>query len=147
VGRPHGLDGSFHVTRAEPDLLAVDAVVVAGERHAIERRAGTEKAPILRLEGVADRGAAELLRGEPLWVVRSETPPLEEDEYWADDLVGCDVVDGSRAVGVVERVLAYPSCELLVVGELLIPLVDDAVRTVDLEARRIDVDLEFLGAG
>jgi ribosomal 30S subunit maturation factor RimM len=29
----------------------------------------------------------------------------------------------------------------------LIPLVGDAVRTVDVEARRIDVDLEFLGEG
>jgi 16S rRNA processing protein RimM len=43
-----------------------------------------------------------------------------------------------------------PSCELLEVRresgeELLVPLVRDAVRSVDVEARRIDVDLEFLG--
>ena len=87
------------------------------------------------------------LAGEPLWVQRAELPPLEEDEFYADDLVGLRVVDGERAVGVVERVRELPSCEVLEVGELLIPLIDDAVRDIDLEAGTIDVDLEFLGEG
>jgi 16S rRNA processing protein RimM len=70
---------------------------------------------------------------------------LEEDEFWARDLVGCAVVDGSREVGVVARMVALPSCEALEVGELLIPMVRDAIRSIDLEARRIDVDMEFVG--
>jgi 16S rRNA processing protein RimM len=71
---------------------------------------------------------------------------LDEGEWWAADLVGLRVVDGEREVGVVERVVAYPSCEVLVVGDLLVPLVDDAVRAVDLEAGVVVVSLEFLGA-
>lgn len=108
---------------------------------------GTADRPLVRLEGCDSREAAEALRGEPLWVDRSLAAPLEEDEYWAEDLIGCRVLDGGREVGEVERVLAYPSCEVLVVGELLVPLVDDAVRSVDLDARVVDVDLGFLGAG
>lgn len=144
VGRPHGLDGSFRVTRAEPELLG-SSLIVRGRTLAVTRRAGTAADPILRLEGVEDRSAIEALRGEPLWVPRAAAPPLAEDEFWADDLVGCAVVDGDRPVGEVERVLAYPSCELLVVGDLLIPLIGDAVRSVDLEARVVDVSLGFLG--
>ena len=113
----------------------------------VTRRSGTDAKPILRLSGVETREAVDALRGEPLLADRAAAPPLEEDEFWADDLVGLAVTDGDRPVGTVERVLSYPSCELLVVGELLIPLVDDAVRDVDLEARRVDVDLGFLGAG
>ena len=64
---------------------------------------------------------------------------------WARDLVGCTVVDGSREVGVVARMLALPSCEALEVGELLIPMVRDAIRSIDVEARRIDVDMGFVG--
>jgi 16S rRNA processing protein RimM len=50
----------------------------------------------------------------------------------------------------VGRLLPYPSCDLLEVPRpegpaLLIPLISDAVRTVDLDAKRIDVDLAFLG--
>ncbi len=120
-------------------------MTVAGRELKIARRAGTADKPIVRLEGVATREAALELRKEPLWVDRALAPPLGEDEWWADDLDGLAVVDGDRPVGKVERVLSLPSCEVLEVGELLIPLVSDAVRTVDVTTGRIDVNLEFLG--
>jgi 16S rRNA processing protein RimM len=46
--------------------------------------------------------------------------------------------------------LPLPSCEALEVerdegGGLLVPMVRDAIRSVDMAARRIDVDLSFLG--
>jgi len=150
VGRPHGLDGSFHVVRASPELLEVGTRVRVGERDlAIVRRAGTATRVILRLEGCLDRDRAEALRGSELLVDRARAPALEPDEWWAEDLEGCTVHDGSRTVGTVKRLLALPSCEVLEVAregaDLLVPLVADAVRRVDLEARTIDVDLAFLG--
>jgi 16S rRNA processing protein RimM len=54
------------------------------------------------------------------------------------------VVDGEREVGVVSRMIALPSCEALEVGDLLIPMVRDAIRSIDIEARRIDVDMGFV---
>jgi 16S rRNA processing protein RimM len=145
VGRPHGLDGSFHVTRPDADLLAArDSLIVAGRRRAIERRAGTAAKPILRLAGCSRREDAESLRGEELRVPVAEAPPLEEGEFWAHDLAGCVVVDGEREVGVVRRMVALPSVEALEVGDRLIPMVRDAIRSIDLEARRIDVDLGFV---
>lgn len=152
VGRPHGLDGSFHVAIANAALLdAVETVTVAGRERGIVRRAGTASRPILRLDGCEDRDAAEALRGQELTVPRSVAPALEEDEWWAEDLIGCAVHDAGRHVGVVRNMLALPSCEVLEVTrdggrrELLVPLVSDAVRHVDVDAREIDVDLEFLG--
>jgi 16S rRNA processing protein RimM len=151
VGSPHGLDGSFHVTRPRAELLGLGAiVVVAGTERRIARRAGTDQRPILRLEGCDDRAAAELLRGEQLRVARSAVPPLEGDEWWAEDLEGCAVFDGARQVGTVVRLLALPSCEVLEVSRpdgaaLLVPLVRDAVRSVDVAAKEIEIDLRFLG--
>ena len=127
--------------RPSADLAAAETVVVAGEARVVARRAGTPERPILRLEGCASREDAEALRGADLLV----PAVLEEDEYWARDLVGCLVVDGAREVGVVDRMVALPSCEALEVGERLIPMVRDAIRSIDLEARRIDVDMEFVG--
>jgi 16S rRNA processing protein RimM len=119
-------------------------LLVGGRRIAIVRRAGTADRPILRLEGCTSRDDADALRGTALLVPVEEAPALEEGEFWAHDLVGCEVVDGTEPVGVVERMVALPSCEALEVGERLIPLVRDAVRSVDLESRRIDVDLGFV---
>jgi 16S rRNA processing protein RimM len=145
VGRPHGLDGSFHVTRPRASLLAVDELTIGGEVRAVTRRAGTDERPILRLEGIADRTAAEAVRGADLLVDRAAAPALGEDEWYVEDLEGCLVVDGERELGRVTRVVPLPSCEALEVGDLLVPLVGDAVRSVDIGARRIDVDTAFLG--
>jgi 16S rRNA processing protein RimM len=59
-------------------------------------------------------------------------------------------VDGERELGRVRRLVPLPSCEALEVErvgapDLLVPLVRDAVRTVDVAAGRIDVDSGFLG--
>ncbi len=117
VGRPHGLDGSFHVLSPRPALLALGTTVRAAGREAeIVRRAGTDDRPIVRLDGVDSREAADALRGTELLVPRSIAPALEEDEWWAEDLVGCRVVDGDRALGRVVRLMPLPSCEVLEVA-------------------------------
>jgi 16S rRNA processing protein RimM len=150
VGRPHGLDGSFHVRAPRAPLLTVGRVLHYADSSApIERRAGTDERPVIRLAGFSDRDAVSDLSGTELRVPVGEAPPLEEDEWYADDLEGCRVVDGSVSVGVVRRLVALPSCEVLEVerasGDLLVPLVADAVRSVDVKEKVIDVDLEFLG--
>jgi 16S rRNA processing protein RimM len=150
VGRPHGLDGSFHVTRPIARLLAgVEEILVDGRPERVDRRAGTEEKPILRLAGHSGRAAAEALRGAQLAVAIDRVPALEPGEYWAHQLEGCAVFDGDRRVGEVRRMVALPSCEALEVAgpevELLVPMVRDAIRSVDVPGRRIDVDLAFLG--
>jgi 16S rRNA processing protein RimM len=151
VGRAHGLDGSFYVTGARPRLLTEGALVtVAGRALRIVRRAGAERRPIVRLESLEDRAAAEALRGQELSVERARAPELGEGEWWAHELEGCAVVDGERVLGTVTGLLELPSCEALQVrradgGEALVPMVKDAVRLVDVAARRIEVSLEFMG--
>jgi len=151
VGRPHGLDGSFYVTGPRPRLLALGtSVSVAGRTVAIVRRAGTDRRPIVRLQGVDDRPAAEALRGQALSVEQREAPALGEGEFWAHELEGLEVVDGDRLLGTVRRLIELPSCEALeVVGEgggepLLLPMVKDAIRLIDPSRGRVEVNLDFL---
>jgi 16S rRNA processing protein RimM len=125
---------------------------VIGERTLrITRRAGTDARPIVRLEDFEERSAAESLRGEQMLVESTAAPELGPDEWWADDLEGCAVRDSGRTVGTVRRLLALPSCEVLEVSredgaqDLLVPLIADAVREVDVERRTIEIDLGFLG--
>ena len=150
MGRAHGLDGSFYVTDPKPRLLQQGmSVTVAGRRLELTRRAGTDARPIVRLAEVDDRAKAEALRGQVLSVEHVDAPALGEQEWWASDLEGCAVVDGERKVGVVAGLLELPSCEALEVdvdGEtVLVPMVRDAIRRVDVQARTIDVDMGFLG--
>lgn len=152
IGRAHGLDGSFYVTRPRARLLSLGTSVrVAGEREAkIVRRSGTEQRPILRLEGIESREAVDLLRGSELTVDSRDVPKLEQGEWWGHELKGCEVLDGERLLGTVARMIELPSCEALEVlpneggAVFLVPMVKDAVRSVAVEARRIEVDSSFL---
>jgi 16S rRNA processing protein RimM len=152
VGRPHGLDGSFHLGRPVPALLDDGIEVRVGEQQRrVVRLAGHAGAPIVRLDGCSEREDAEALRGQEILVARTGAPELEPDEWWAEDLEGCAVRDGEEEVGVVTRLLELPSCEVLEVDRigggaaLLVPLITDAVREVDLARGVIDVDMRFLG--
>lgn len=165
VGRAHGLDGSVHVGGVVETVFAHvqvgSEVQVGGRMRRVARLAGFAARPIVRFEGCDSREGAEALRGAEILVPREAIGALEEDEWWAEDLEGCAVRDGDRPVGTVSALLALPSCEVLEVqripapeagaarapGPLLVPLIRDAVRTVDLQARVIDVDLAFLGEG
>ena len=142
VGRAHGLDGSFYVTSPSHELPEGMTLSVAGKSVQIERRAGTADRPLIRLSGVTDRDRVAELAGEQLLADIADAP-LEGDEWLAADLVGCEI----PGVGTVTRVVAGPSCDVLEVdpGGTLIPFISDAVKNIDLEGRRIEVNREFLG--
>ena len=137
VGKPHGLDGSFYVD-APLDVGA--AVTIDGRGYTVAERKGADAKPIIRLDGVDDRDAAEALRGQTIRA-GNEQRETGNDEWLIDDLIGCRI-DG---IGEVTAVLEGLSCDVLEAGGELIPLVTDAVTRVDVENRVIEVDRGFLG--
>jgi 16S rRNA processing protein RimM len=137
VGRPHGRDGSFYVDGADHPLEEGTALRLASRALTIERRAGPDERPLLRLSGLGDPDAIAKLRGEPL-LVEAE---LGEGEWLAADLIRCAV----PGLGTVRRVLDAPSCDLLELDDgTLVPFVSDAIACVDCGGRRIEVRREFL---
>ncbi len=144
VGRPHGVDGAFVVDQGSEDetRFAVGAeVIVDGEpaRVVLTRRVGRGKRAI-KLDRAVDRGA-------DLMVERSELPPLPADSYYVADLVGMAVLDEDGArVGVVRDVLPGPANDVLELDTgLLLPLVEDCIREVDLANRRLVLNPGFTG--
>ena len=135
VGKPHGLDGSFYVDDPRHELPEGASLTLAGSTREIERRAGTDARPLIRLTGVSDPGA---LRGETL-LIEDE---LADDEWLASDLIGCRV----PGLGTVLRVVDGPSCSVLELDDgTLVPFVSDAIARVDTDAREIHVNADFLG--
>jgi 16S rRNA processing protein RimM len=102
---------------------------------------------LVRLEGVADRDAADSLRGR-LFVIDSEDlPPIEErDTYYDHQLEGLRVrTTAGRDIGTVAEVLHTAAGELLAVnrdeaGELLVPFVSAIVISVSLDSRIVEID-------
>lgn len=99
--------------------------------------------PVVFLEGVEDRTAAEELVKAILWVDSDPTEPAEDDAWYDHQLVGLDVVRDGTSVGRVVRVDHLPAQDLLIVAqgerEVLVPFVKAIVPEVDIAAGRVVV--------
>ncbi|MBK7586777.1 MAG: 16S rRNA processing protein RimM [Myxococcales bacterium] len=149
VLRPHGLrgelkvrlhfDGSGTLTQVQEVELACSS---GPRRFAIEWvRPGTGSV-LLKLVGVDDRDAADLLKGAALSVPRSALPEPEPGEYYLSDLIGAEVVDPDGTIGEVVEVRSHPSVVCIAVrlpdGQVLEqPLTAPWLEEVDLEAGRV----------
>jgi 16S rRNA processing protein RimM len=144
VGRAHGIDGAFVVEEGsdDPRRFEVGArLLVNGEPATVvvSRRIGRGRMAI-KLDRPAERGAELAVRRETL-------PAAEAGSYYVADLVGMEVVEvGGVALGVVRDVLPGPANDALELDTgLLLPLVEDCVRKIDLATRRVLVARGFLG--
>lgn len=112
---------------------------------------------VARLMGIADRNAAEALKGATVKISRSHFPALDDDEFYWVDLIGLEVenLQGER-LGVVQDLMDNGAHPILRVqmpqeagsgGQLkdkpqeqLIPFVDAFVKNVDQQGKKITVD-------
>ena len=107
---------------------------------------------IVKLKGVDDREAAQILANIEIGVDLSVFPKLEEGDYYWHDLIGCSVINlEGYTMGMVTEMMETGSNDVLVVKantkdafgkqERLIPfLYEQVVKRVDLTTKTIEVD-------
>ncbi len=145
VGRSHGVRGAFVVEDASesPERFAVGARVYVEREPATvveAKRAGGR--PVVKL----DRDAR---RGTTLEIPRAELPEPAEDSFYVFQLVGLAVEEeDGRPLGRVEEVDPGIANDVLRLDTgIALPLVEECVRSVDLEARRIVIAPGFAEPG
>lgn len=143
----HGLRGDVSVQNRSdnPDRWAAGGIVLREDGAALtigsSRRHGRKL--LVKFDGIADRSAAERLRGAILVVPESWLPELGEGEWWAHQLEGCEVRTASgRVLGIVKEVIPNPANDLWVAVdaegvETLVPALADLLIDVDVQARTI----------
>ena len=152
VTGPHGIRGEVKLKSftADPRAIASYGPVGLGDtgRSARIRSLKPQGALfIAALEGVADRTAAEALKGMELHVPRSALPPAAEGELYQADLIGLAVFlkDGA-ALGKVVAIPNYGAGDLLEIAvpgrrdTVLVPFVAAMAPVVDPQAGRIVID-------
>ena len=104
---------------------------------------------VAQLAGVDDRDAALKLKGSEVAVLRDSLPKPDDGSFYWSDLIGLEVVgNGGAALGVVKEMFSNGAQDIIdvsasdVSGEIqrLVPWT--VVKSVDLEARRIEVEWE-----
>lgn len=126
-----------------PDRFAPGAVLyLGGQPVTIEQSRWHDNKVIVKLAGVDGRQAAEVLQGQFLEAPQAPLPP---GEYYHFQLIGLEVwSDRGEYLGKISDVLTTASNDVYLVqgpgGEKLIPALEDAVRSIDLEKRLMIVE-------
>jgi len=143
VGKPHGIDGSFFIEQPSDDerWWTTGATFFAGGRpvEVVAHRRSSSR-PVVKLDTDVPRGAL-------IEVDRHQLPPTDEDEYYAFQLTGLSVVEETgRELGRVQAVRPGVANDVLELDTgVLLPMIEDCVRAVDLAAERITVAAGFAG--
>jgi 16S rRNA processing protein RimM len=151
IAAAHGIRGEVvvHSYAADPADIAAYGPLwdVSGTREVRLKLVGaSSKGIIARVAGIADRTAAEALRGMELYVSREQLPEPETEEFYHVDLIGLEAVapDGA-VVGRIIGVENYGAGDLLDIrlaggGQSeLVPFTEAFVPDVDLAAGRVVV--------
>ena len=150
VAGAHGLRGALRLrcfTERPEDVAAYGPVFAKGGERLFELKVigATRGGVLAQAGGIADREAAEALRGTALLVPRSALPELSPDEFYYSDLEGMEALrpDGSR-FGVVHGVENFGAGDLIEVEaddgqRVSLPFTRETVPSIDLERRRLVV--------
>jgi 16S rRNA processing protein RimM len=135
VGRPHGLDGAFFVEQPSDDTCwwQVGARFLAGgEAVEVVAKRTSSGRPVIKLDKAVPRGTW-------LEVERAQLPPTADGEFYVFQLVGLEVVEeGGRGLGRVADVAPGVANDVLELDSgAALPMVEDCVLSVDLDAGRI----------
>jgi len=144
-----GLGGSLRIELLTdwPERLAVGAELYVENEEAPRRIVETElggRLPVLRLDGIDGRAAAQALIGRYL---EAPSRSLPQGSYYWHQLVGLNVTDpAGTPLGSVEEVFRAGENEVYRIvgpdGELLVPALRDVVRRIDLETGEMVVDYQ-----
>jgi 16S rRNA processing protein RimM len=152
VAAPHGVRGLVRIKSFTEDPMAMAGYGPlsdeSGKRqYKVEALSPSRGAVLARIDGVADRNAAEALRGLKLYVDRSALPAAGEQEWYEADLLGLAAVgrDG-RDWGKVLAFHDYGAGQSIEVSggaggkPVLLPFTTEAVPEIDVEGGKVIVD-------
>ena len=110
----------------------------------IQRARDGGRAVVLKLTWIDSPEAAAALLGHDVAIPRVDAPPPPDGTFYHYDILGLEVVAGTRSLGSVREILDTPTHDVYVVrrnaGEWLLPALRAYIGRIDLPAGRIELD-------
>ena len=100
---------------------------------------------VMSFQGIADRAAAEALKGTELFIARDALPATGQDEFYHADLIGLHAQDGEgRTLGKVAAIHNFGAGDVIEIARpdgdsVLLAFTADNVPTIDVPGGRIIV--------
>ncbi|MCD8309157.1 MAG: ribosome maturation factor RimM [Clostridia bacterium] len=147
VLKPQGIRGEIKVnplTDSEEDLKAFSYVIIGDTKYKVLSCRAAGGFAYLALRGIADRNAAELLRGLDVEVERSDAPDLPDGTYYIADIVGCKLVtEGGKQLGeVIDITPARTDVYTVLINgkEVMFPAADGVITDINVQCGTVTVN-------
>jgi 16S rRNA processing protein RimM len=149
VSKTHGLKGEVTVTLLPecPDLTSVETVFVSDAfvPHFVQSISVKGDKAFVKLEDVDSIESAAGLKGTSLYLPKEERPKLARGEFYNDEVVGFDVVEGAATLGKITDTMEAGPNRFLILDhngkEVLIPVSGPFITSVNKSKKRIIVEL------
>lgn len=154
IANTHGIRGEVKVFPTTDDVTRfkkLKQVFIDTEKELIEMEISSvryfKNMAILKFKGIDNINDIEKYKGKDLLVTRENAVPLQENEYFIYDIIGAQVVEeNDNIVGELREVLTTGANDVYVVKnlegkEILLPVIPDCVKEVDVENKKVIVHL------
>ncbi len=146
----HGIKGELKVYPLTDDInrfKLLDYVYIKDEKYSISSIRINKEVVLMKLKEIEDRTMAESFKNIHIEIDRKDSVPLEEDEYFIEDLKGLKLLDDNdKEIGVLYDVLtsgAVDVYEFKVEGKsILLPALKDNIKDINIQENYIKVKLE-----
>jgi 16S rRNA processing protein RimM len=145
--RTRGIKGELIAAPLSPDPGRAREVFIGDAAYQVENFWIHQDQPVFKFRGVDSMTDAQKLVGQFVTIPKEQRLALPQGEYYQSDLIGASVVDlNGRDLGIVENWQEFGAQPLLEVKqpggqELLIPFTHAICKVVDVDGKRITVDL------
>lgn len=152
ITNTHGLRGevkarAFTESKKRFEKLSSILIDFKGDlkKYDIENVRYQNEVILLKLKGIDDIDDAEKLKGYYIKIPRNDAKETEKNEFFIADLIGCEVYENDF-IGILDDVFTAGASDVYVIKrkgkkDLLIPAIESVIKKIDVEKRKIDVEI------
>lgn len=145
IVKAQGIKGEVKVkpyTDTPDALCRLKYVIVDGKQLKVQKGRSDKSMAYLKIEGIDDRDAAELLRNKEIYVDRKDAPKLPDGRHYIEDLLGCSMYDtDGNLLGILENIMQNGANDVYVIknknGEILVPVLKSVIKKIDIKKKEI----------
>ena len=137
-----GIKGEIKIYPYVDYIMDLKFFYVDDNKMEIEKCRTQKNLVIVKIKGIDDINVVEKLKGKIASVYEENLPSLPEGTYYIKDLIGLDVItDDGRELGKLDDVIQTGANDVYNVNGILLPVIDEVVKKIDLENHKIVVHL------
>ena len=137
-----GIKGEIKIYPYVDYIMDLKFFYVDDNKMEIEKCRTQKNLVIVKIKGIDDINVVEKLKGKIASVYEEDLPSLPEGTYYIKDLIGLDVItEDGRELGKLDDVIQTGANDVYNVNGILLPVIDEVVKKIDLENHKIVVHL------